>query len=294
MRAETEVDVAVIESSQDGDSTPVLRRAAYPASPMFTSPAGQPHTGAARRGVLGCVTDVSLVVASLPPVTGVEPSAGALAWRWPTVYELYFAASPAAAVLRAREIEAVLSALAVVGAPSDRILEMGAGPGTYTRRIAARCREVVAVDSSTHMLRRLERNMARAGIRNVAARWGRMPDVMEQAGRFDGVVAAGVLDYASDLVAALASLRTSVCPGGWVVFTAPRARSLPRLASLVEGKVVRRSHPRRPDELRRAAASAGLALHAVEEVALGGIGRTLVARAVAPQLDPAESAPSPT
>lgn len=215
-----------------------------------------------------------------------------LAWRYPRLYETYFALSPLASALRARELRAVLAAVDATSRPSDSVLEVGAGPGTYTRHLATRCRRVVAMDSSANMLARLASNMSREGIDNVEARWGRLPDAVD-SGRFDGVVAAGVLDYLLDLVEALAVLRSSLRPGGWSVFTVPLARPTPRLAALLEDSLIRRAYPRRPGDLSAAAVAADLDVRSLQEVRLGGVGRTLVVHAAAvPDLRPVATRPA--
>lgn len=65
------------------------------------------------------------------------------------------------------------------------------------------------------------------------------------------------------------------------MFTLLSAHAVPRLATLLEGTLLRRSHPRRPIEVRAAAALAGLRLDALGEVRLAGVSRTLIVRAAA-------------
>lgn len=236
---------------------------------------------------LASVSVVTTDAAASPPPRPTPPPAPrptprVLAWKRPRIYELYFTLAPMASRLRRREMAAVLAEVDAVGRARDRVLEVGAGPGTYTRHMAERFHETVAVDASAAMVARLAQNMAREGIGNVEARWGRLPDLADLPGQtFDGIVAAGVLDYLVDLGRALTALRERVRRGGWLIFTVPLARPVPRLATVLEGTLLRRSHPRRPDEVRAAAAIAGLRLDTLAGVALAGVGRTLVVRAAA-------------
>ena len=162
---------------------------------------------------------------------------------------------------------------------TDRVIEIGCGPGTYTMPIAAGCRHLVALDSSPAMLGRLSERIAARGVHNVDVRWGRLPDRLGE-GAFDGLLAAGVLDYMADLELALAAVRAAVRPGGWMVLTVPLARSAARPTAALEGVVRRRAYARRADEVVNAAVAAGLELRGMESVGLARRGRTLVVRAV--------------
>lgn len=240
-------------------------------------------TGSSQGSATVSAVTTDAAASSPPRATSALEAQRVLAWSRPLVYELYFALAPVASRLRRREMDAVLAELDAVGRARQRVLEVGAGPGTYTRHMARRFREVVATDASPAMVHRLGRNMTDEGIGNVEAGWGRLPELAGvPRGTFDGVVAAGVLDYLVDLGRALTALREQVRPGGWIVFTVPLARAAPRLATLLEGTLLRRSHPRHPVEVQAAVGAAGLRLEALAEVALAGAGRTLVARAATP------------
>lgn len=206
-----------------------------------------------------------------------------LSWRFPALYDLYFRLSPVAPRLRKREIEAVFSAVAGVAVRDDRVIELGAGPGTYTRLLARRVAAVTTYDLEPRMVERLERRMRREGIANVEARVGSLPDGIPDADVGDGVLAAGVLDYADDLAIWLAACARSSRPGGWFVFTVPFDRGLPRAATPAEGWLAGRVYPRSEDEVRSAAAAAALDLIGLEHVDYAGRVYTLVGTARVPE-----------
>lgn len=199
-----------------------------------------------------------------------------LSWRFPAFYDLYFRLSPVAPRLRKREIEAVFSAVAGVAERDDRVVEIGAGPGTYTRLLARRVRTVTTYDLEPRMVDRLARRMQREGIANVEALAGWLPDGIPESGSADGVLAAAVLDYADDLAVWLAACAGAAKPGGWFVFTVPFDRGIPRAATPAEGWLAGRVYPRTEAEARAAARAAGLDLLSLEHVDYAGRVYTLV------------------
>jgi SAM-dependent methyltransferase len=73
-----------------------------------------------------------------------------------------------------RSLDPTPDALAALIGPADRVIDVGAGGGRITVPLAARCRELVAVEPSPAMRAVLEEEIARHGIRNiriVPARW---------------------------------------------------------------------------------------------------------------------------
>jgi SAM-dependent methyltransferase len=206
-----------------------------------------------------------------------------LSWRFPALYDLYFRLSPVAPRLRQREIEAVFSAVATVAHRDDRVIELGAGPGTYTRLLALRARAVTTYDFEPRMVLRLARRMQREGIVNVEALVGSLPDDIPESGAADGVLAAGVLDYADDLAVWLAACARTAKPGGWFVFTVPFDRGLPRAATPAEGWLAGRAYPRSEEEVRSAAYVANLDLIGLEHVDYAGRVYTLVGTSRVPE-----------
>jgi SAM-dependent methyltransferase len=209
-------------------------------------------------------------------------SRSVLAWRFPGLYDLYFRLSPVAPRLRKREIATVTAALNGAVTRDDAVVELGSGPGTYTRVVAPRVRTVTAYDLEPRMAERLAARMRREGIANVDARVGTLPDGVPTDRAADGVLAAGVLDYADDLAYWLAACARTAKPGGWFVFTVPFDRGLPRAATLGEGWLAGRVTPRSEAETRTAAAEAGLDLLALERVEYAGRIYTLVGTARIP------------
>ena len=70
-------------------------------------------------------------------------------------------------IARRKEMEIFEARLPGLFSGEDRVLEIGAGTGIFTLAIARRCREVVALDISSDMLRVLERKAREAGLANI-------------------------------------------------------------------------------------------------------------------------------
>jgi peptidoglycan-N-acetylglucosamine deacetylase len=110
---------------------------------------------------------------------------------------------------------------------AGRVLEIGAGTGIFTTKIARHCREVEALDISANMLALLEGKCRAEGITNVHPRVGNV-ETMELTGPYDVVCAFSSLEYLTDLPALLLRLAPHVPPGGMIYFITAR-RSLFRL-----------------------------------------------------------------
>lgn len=205
-----------------------------------------------------------------------------LTWRWPWLYEALFRLSPTSRQVRAREIAAVLERIDAVSAPGQVVVEVGCGPGTYTRHLAPRFADVTALDAAQGMIEYMSARMAREGHLNVVGAYGALPDDLRTGAYADGVVAIGVLDFADDLGLWLRALRGCVASGGWLVFTVPTARTAPRMAGAVEGVLTGRVVTRGIDEVHAASAEAGLRGTRVAVVDHHGRAYTLVGSAVAP------------
>ena len=100
----------------------------------------------------------------------------------------------------------------------DRVLDVGCGPGFYClelSEIVGSSGSVVGVDSSPAML-----HLARArcaGRENVELLEGEAMALPVESGTFDGAICVQVLEYVSDVDAALAELHHSLRPGGRAV-----------------------------------------------------------------------------
>ena len=96
-----------------------------------------------------------------------------------------------------RELEIVLGLIE----PSMSVLEIGAGTGAYTRRIAAGVERVTVVEPSPSMIRVLEDNLKAGGIDNVDIHRVRWEEAEEKP--HDVVLAAGCMYVFYDVRAAL-------------------------------------------------------------------------------------------
>jgi ubiquinone/menaquinone biosynthesis C-methylase UbiE len=117
-------------------------------------------------------------------------------------------------VLRRRQL--VREALAVQ--PGERVLDAGCGPGFYVAELLEQvgpAGSVVGVDSSSQMLAAAARRCA--GHANVAFHEADVTSLPVDDGGFDAVLCVQVLEYVSDVGAALAELHRVVRPGGRVV-----------------------------------------------------------------------------
>ena len=199
-------------------------------------------------------------------------------WR-PELYERYFTRTPIGSLLRRRDDRIVHAALDRVLEPEHEVLEVGAGTGHYTLAVARGCARVVALDAAPEMVEYLRARAAREGAGNVEAAIGRLPNGIEAAGPFDGVVCLGVLGYVADLGAALGALAERLRPGGWALFSLPPRTAEGRLHEAIE--LVGRRHVslRSAAEAREAARRAGLGVVAEARAGLSSGGITLLLEA---------------
>lgn len=122
----------------------------------------------------------------------------ACVWNW---------ASPAGRM----RAEARADLLADGFSPRERLIELGAGTGEFTRRLAARGLRVTATDLSEDLLRRSP------GRLRVVADAERLPF---RHGAFDGAVGSSILHHL-DLEAAWNEVRRVLAPGGRFRFAEP-------------------------------------------------------------------------
>lgn len=95
--------------------------------------------------------------------------------------------------------------------PCGRVVEIGSGTGRITRRLARRCREVVALDAAPEMVRvAVERSRDHSNIRYEL---GSFDEFEVAAGSCDAVVSVATLHHLP-LRASLARMRDWVAPGG--------------------------------------------------------------------------------
>lgn len=192
----------------------------------------------------------------------------------PRLYELWFTRNPVQAAIRRREQAAVWAALAGRLRETDRVLEVGAGTGVYTRELARRARHVVAVDASPAMLAHLS---AEFGSRpRLEVRAGCLPDAMPALEPCDGALAVGVLNYLPDLAGGLVGLARAVRPGGWVVVTLPLRSPGGALYRAGEALTRRRVWLHSPAATGAAARAAGIELETNHPIGLSRRGFVLL------------------
>ncbi len=115
-------------------------------------------------------------------------------------------------------VEELVAALA----PISRVLDVGCGPGTFTRYLAGRGLHAEGIDLSPDMLRIAGERVPEATFRQMDMRVLAYPD-----GTFDGVLAAYSLIHIPDaeVVAVLAEFRRVLRPGGVLLVLGQRGAS---------------------------------------------------------------------
>jgi ubiquinone/menaquinone biosynthesis C-methylase UbiE len=107
---------------------------------------------------------------------------------------------------------------ALQAGPGDRILDVGCGPGFYVAELVEQVGptgSVTGVDASPQTLELARRRTAGRG--NVALHLADATDLPVPDGAFDAALSVQVLEYVTDLDAALAELYRALRPGGRVV-----------------------------------------------------------------------------
>lgn len=153
---------------------------------------------------------------------------------------------------------------------SERVLEVAAGTGIFTRALASRAREVVATDYAASMVQQLKATAKRERWSNVTCQQANLYELPFEPGTFDVVMAANVLHLVPDLAGALRHLYRMLIPGGLLL--APTfchgenltAQNLSMLLGLT-GLPIRRRFSGR--SLCASLEGAGLRIHTRETVA---------------------------
>ena len=117
---------------------------------------------------------------------------------------------------RARTVENSAAYLLPHLSSSDRLLDVGSGPGTITADLARRVREVVALEISDEAAELTRAELGRQGIGHVEVRVGDVQDLDLGDAEFDVVHAHQVLQHVADPVAALREMARVTRPGGVV------------------------------------------------------------------------------
>ena len=111
------------------------------------------------------------------------------------------------------------------------VLDVGAGTGAVSRRLVAAGAQSVAVDASWAMLAHQASSRPPAMVGDIS----RLPLVDDAV---DGAAAAFVLNHLADPVAALAELRRTVRPSGFVIASVFSTADKPAAKAAIEGVLV--------------------------------------------------------
>ena len=121
-------------------------------------------------------------------------------------------------------------------APTDRVLEIGFGPGIAVSELShlAPRGEVVGIDHSEVMVRRARRRNAEAvGAGRVDLRLGSVQALPDFEGPLDKILAVNSMGFWPEPVARLQELRDRLRPGGTIAIASqPRGRGATRQASV--------------------------------------------------------------
>lgn len=104
--------------------------------------------------------------------------------------------------------------------PVGRLLEAGTGSGVFLPELSRHCRELHACDVHGHMDAVAE--MARAEGLSVELRTASIQETGYPGGFFDAVIAVSVLEFVSDLDAALSEIRRILKPDGVFLTICPQ------------------------------------------------------------------------
>lgn len=115
-------------------------------------------------------------------------------------------------------------ALSMMPVTARRILDIGAGPGVFTRRLLDRGASCCVVDLS-HAMMAAARQALLGGSGQPRFIVGDIEGLPFASGSFDGAFCVGVLQYLSAPEASLAELGRVMATGGQVIITFPNARS---------------------------------------------------------------------
>lgn len=183
------------------------------------------------------------------------------------------------------EVEAVFDIAGSLG--GRRVLDVGAGDGTYALEAASRGAHVTALDVDQEMLDAARARAARRGI-PLELHAGRAEALPFSDAELDLVLAVTVLCFVPDAPAAIREMARVLAPGGRLVLGELNRRSVwaaqRRLRGWLGSESWRRAHFWSPTELEKLVRAAGLNVVRVR-AAVFFPPSGLAARAMAP-LDP--------
>jgi len=122
--------------------------------------------------------------------------------------------------IRRRYLGAILDRVGIQ--PSERVLELGPGPGMFTPEAARRAGpqgRLIAVDIQPEMMAQVETRVREAGLTNVEAHTASAYDLPLENGSVDRAFLVTVLPEIPDQARALAELRRVLRPGGVLSIT---------------------------------------------------------------------------
>jgi predicted ATP-grasp superfamily ATP-dependent carboligase/ubiquinone/menaquinone biosynthesis C-methylase UbiE len=113
--------------------------------------------------------------------------------------------------------------------PPARVLEVGCGAGHAAVALASRGFQVHAVDAAPEMVELAARAARAAGVPHMTTALGDVHALELDSGRFDLVIALGVLPWLHAEERALREMARVLVAGGWLIATADNRRPLHRL-----------------------------------------------------------------
>ncbi len=139
-----------------------------------------------------------------------------------------------------------------------RILDVGCGPGFWTRELARRGYDVAAVDLTETAVRIAQRSLALFGLR-ADVRQGDAENLPFADSSFDGVVSHGVIHHTPDTARCVAEMARVLRPGGLAVVSVYYRNAILRSPCLTRTRGARaraygraaRSRPRTPARFGR-------------------------------------------
>ncbi len=145
-------------------------------------------------------------------------------------HDIYVAESLLPVIYRDRHRAALAWVDAIELAPASRVLEIGCGAGLMTAALAQRGCLVEAIDSAAEMLEMTRREAEAAGVSaRVAVSPGDAHGLQFSSGRFQLVVALGVIPWLHSPGQALEEMARVLRPGGYLIATADNRARLNRL-----------------------------------------------------------------
>ncbi len=111
---------------------------------------------------------------------------------------------------------------AVADLSHSRVLDFGCGTGLLTEKLAEKCGQVIALDSSPSMIEVLEQKIEASGANNISTLVATVDNqsIANQpllSAGFDMVVASSVCSFLADYEATLCAIASLLKPGGWFV-----------------------------------------------------------------------------